>query len=222
MVVADKNFNEIFGHYCPSVDDATRDFMATLVTNVAEELIDRLDDTVDYETTLDVCSGIPYDGFYPFTDGGCEVVISACLGDADKGTVPPLIREDFEATLKECQECFCKEHGIPKFDDIWDDGSLFSSLREEYYDYENQWLSNESDYFYKVRATQKEGVVTFLVMLNRDYEYGRDSLASAGLPHVDPNSNVTEENFRVEDIPDLDPEEATKDLMPIILMNLEV
>ena len=63
-------------------------------------------------------------------------------------------------------------------------------------------------------------MVTLLVMLNTDFNYGRDDLTSAGLPHVDPNSNVTEEKFRVEDIPDLDPEEIVKDLMPLIIKTL--
>lgn len=216
----DKNF----WHYCPNVEDDTCDFMRGLVVAVTDALIDRIGEAVNCAYNVEIIPGIDLPGFWAFTEGGWEVVLNACLGDATRGNVPPLIKKDYASSLEDCKRTFCHDYGIPvhMFDEIWDDSSLFSSLREEYDRYEMDWMTNESTYYYKVRATQKNGVVTFLTMLNRDYEYGRDDLTSAGLPHVDPNSNVTEANYKVSDIPNLDYEDVAKELLPIIFTNLEV
>lgn len=222
MIYIDKDFDKQFEHAAPNIDETTREFMSELVYEVADRVISELQNCVQWDAQLTVVSGIPYDGFFPYTDGGCEVVITAPMSCAyDAPYLPEKIYAIVERERNEHDEAWCKDYGVPSIDDLYDDNSPYAHLREEFDEYCDSWQQeDESCYFYKVRATQKNGVVTLLVMLNTDFDYGRDDLTSAGLPHVDPNSNVTEVKFRVEDIPSLNPEKQAEELMPLIIETL--
>lgn len=130
-----------------------------------------------------------YDGFIPYTDGGFTVTGYADFASAyGSGCVPVAIQDMLDSTLEKCRREFEREHGV----DPWemDDDH---ELREEWYEYENTWLSEGTTYFYRVRALfyeagnrhGEEGYrdvdhVYFDAYINTDLEYGRDYIAWAG------------------------------------------
>lgn len=169
----DENF------YLPNVSQHERDFMRTLVESVADEIrMDREDIYTD-EVKLDIVSGVPLDGFYPYTLGGFEAVLCATLGYAyGSGQVPKCIQPYLDRDLEDLEYEFCKKHSLKEL--IPD--QLTEEQLEEWWNYENDNLHNESSiYFYKVRAWKdKDGSIFFDSYINTDFGYGRDYVSYAG------------------------------------------
>lgn len=214
-MIYDDGFEEEFAKECPYVSDKARDFMRSIVTDIADTLTRRIEAT-HFDANLDVISGMPHDGYFPYTDGGCEVVITAFMAHSYSNYYanPKEIQDAIDQSYDEMNAKFCAQHDVPTVENL-------GELQMEYEDFCEEWENEDDDcYFYKVRAFQKEGRVKFYCMLNTDFNYGRDSLLSAGLPHVDPNSHVTEKSWPVDALPD--PDAVVKELLPVIYETLGV
>ncbi len=143
----------------------------------------QFNDVVMTPDELDPIETEPYSGFIPFTDGGFEIGAYADFRAAHgSGCVPNAIQEMLDSTLKDCAESFVREKGLPEGCDPWDE----EEVREEYWDWEDTWLSEGCTYFYKVRAIFYRADNSrnetgsdewyFWACLNVDLEYGRDSV----------------------------------------------
>lgn len=169
----DENF------YLPNVSQHERDFMRVLVESVADEIrMDREDIYMD-EVKLDIVSGVPLDGFYPYTLGGFEAVLCASLGEAySSGYIPACVQPYVDGTLEEVEKDFCKEYGLKE---LFPD-ELTEEQAEKFWEMENRALYDyDSTYFYKVRAWKdKDGTIFFDSYINTDFGYGRDYVSYAG------------------------------------------
>lgn len=169
----DENF------YLPNVSQHERDFMRTLVESVADEIrMDREDIYTD-EVKLDIVSGVPLDGFFPYTLGGFEAVLCATLGYAyGSGAIPACIQPYVDGTLEEIEKDFCEKHSLKEL--VPDE--LTEEQQKQFWEMEHRALYDyDSTYFYKVRSWKdKNGSIFFDSYINTDFGYGRDYVSYAG------------------------------------------
>jgi hypothetical protein len=138
-------------------------------------------------------------GFIPFTDGGFDG-----LGYGDmryaygSGCVPQAIQPYIDRALKDIEEDWDREHPEHPVDWIFESEepqvplpgfdrarTTRERLREEYHEFEDANMSGGGTYFYKVRvlfhgdehsSESGEPEAFFMVGINTDFEYGRDTI----------------------------------------------
>lgn len=171
--------------------------------NAIGEELKGWDDIINVD--LSEVRNTPCDGFIPYTDGGFDVVAVAAMSYAyGSGHVPTAIQPYLDGDLKRIAEEWDEQNpdrtvawmNEPELEEL---GQLRLPIagrrgpttrekaREEYYEFENTWMSEGGTYFYKVRAlflgdhsmTQSETgepEVLLCVGINTDFEYGRDNI----------------------------------------------
>lgn len=148
-----------------------------------------------------------YDGFIPFTDGGWDGTGYADLSAAWGSGPPTLIEPYIARSLKDAREEWDRDKPWAPVEWLMADEpitynldlftgtetmtaedaareKLRNDLREEFYNFEHEWMVEGGTYFYKVRALyysadnrrNETGTdeVLFCVAINTDFEYGRD------------------------------------------------
>jgi hypothetical protein len=153
-----------------------------------------------YGTNVSEVENRSRDGFIPFTDGGFDGIGYGRMGYAHgAGCVPEAIKPYLDDALKEVEKGWDENH--PDHPVKW----LFEheephptlpgiepqritkrdQLREEFYEQQDSYLSEGDTYFYKVRvlfhgdqhsSESGEPEAFFMVGINTDFEYGRDSI----------------------------------------------
>ncbi len=216
------SFDKDFARCCPYIDDGVRDFMKELVQIVAEAVIDDFGVLDGCEAQLEIVSGMPSSGYMPLTDGGVEavlpVLLTACHGEP---SLPGIIDEYVIREEQEFLRQFCRDAKLPEGFDIYAEGN--EEQRNKFYEYlEDLFENDDTCWFIKVRCWQSHGRVHFLTMLNVDFNYGRDSLVSAGMPDVEPNPLPyrTEKSWSLPELEGLDAGDVAKQLAPEVLSNL--
>ena len=126
-------------------------------------------------------------GFIPSQNGGFELVAYADFNAAyGSGCIPHAIADMLEQTLRDCESDFRREKGLADGVNPWDKEQVGEEVQEEYWDWENTWLSEGTTYFYKVRVIlydtdngfneTGEPEALILAGINTDLEYGRDNI----------------------------------------------
>lgn len=174
-----------------------------LVQKWCEEVLDNVGNFEDvYNTRSDEVENESRDGFIPYTDGGFEGVAYATLGYADgAGCAPAIIQPYIDAEHKAAQEAWDEGHPERTYETIFAEtveeagqtplpgfkpSMEAEHARDEYYQFEHDYMSEGGTYFYKVRAIffdtdnrrneSGKPEVYFMVGINTDFEYGRDSI----------------------------------------------
>lgn len=167
----------------------------------ARDVLDEVEGFEDvYSVRLDEVENRSRDGFIAFTDGGFDGVGSALMSYAHgAGVTPQAIQPYLDSALKEVAEEWDKEHPDHPVSWLWQDEepqptlpgippgiSLREKLKEEFWEAEDAALREGSTYFYKVRVLfydrsnssdqTGEPEAFFMVGINTDFEYGRDSI----------------------------------------------
>jgi len=175
----------------------------TLVQKWVEEVLDNVGGFGDvYDTRSDEIENKSRSGFIPFTDGGFEGIAYASLSAAHgSGSAPAAIQGYIESAQKEAREEWDRQHPELTYDAIFAEtveeagqqplpgfkpSRENDAQREQYWEHEDNWMSEGGTYFYKVRAIffdqdnsrneSGEPEVYFMVGLNTDFEYGRDNI----------------------------------------------
>ena len=126
------------------------------------------------------------DGFIAWTNGGFEIVAMASLSAAQgSGDIPVHIQPYLDQAQKDCEADFCRHRDIdPEAFKALGDDETGQALLEEFWDYENDYMNEGGEYFYKMRAAfyeadnyqNESGVdeVLLAFFINTDFTYGRD------------------------------------------------
>jgi hypothetical protein len=172
-----------------------------LVEQWVKDVLDNLQSAEDvYGTNIDAVENRPRDGFIPYTDGGFEGIGYASLSYAHgSGSAPAVIQPYIDQSVKDAEKEWDADN--PEHTVAWiygtdpeeqGQGTMFGRSterehwREKWYEFEDEWLSEGGTYFYKVRAIffgvnnsrnqSGEPEVYFMVGINTDFEYGRDTI----------------------------------------------
>ena len=159
---------------------------AELLRHFVEELSDEIGGYLDVSHMGEVEEIETHwrDGFIPYTNGGFNLFGYADLSLAfGSGSVPENVKDILSGTMKDCEESFKADNGIPEGADLWAYLEENEPLREEYYECENTWLTEGASYFYRVQVSvfdvdnrfneTGEPEAMLLVGINTDLEYGR-------------------------------------------------
>lgn len=176
----------------------------------AEEVLESLGDEV-YGSRVDEVENKFRDGFIPYTEGGVEGIGYGELSYAhSSGCAPAVIQPYVDQSVKDAEEEWDRqnpEHSISWLyaKDDEDQGDLLGKSRErehwkeKWYEFEDEWLREGGTYFYKVRCLyfapgnrhneSGEPEIFFMVGINTDFEYGRDSIPWLRCYGSEPNQN---------------------------------
>lgn len=137
-------------------------------------------------------------GFIPFTDGGFDAVgytdLNSCHGS---GATPDVVQPYLDRILKDAEKDWDTEN--PEHTVAWicadvpeepllpgiEPNRVRDQWREKWYEFESAQLTDGCTFFYKVRvlfhgdehrSESGEPEAYFMVGINTDFEYGRDSI----------------------------------------------
>jgi hypothetical protein len=183
------------GYLTPESYAEKHEMVRRFVAQVGEEIAG-FNDVYSYDNEPEEIENRDRGGFWPWTEGGWTITHRALLSYAhSSGCAPAEIRSMLDSTLLDCERSFVREKGVEvSFDTSKDKAKVkrfFNRMsdkrRDEYYEFEDTWLSEGGTYFYKVRAiyyapgntdnVTGEPEVYFNAYLNTDLEYGRDSIS---------------------------------------------
>lgn len=138
------------------------------------------------------------DGFIPFTDGGFDGIASASMNYAyGSGQVPSAIQPYLDSALRDIEKSWDEENPEHTVAWLYSDEPEQATLpgippsrerdhwREKFYEHQDANMSEGGTYFYKVRvlfhgedhtSVSGEPEAYFMVGINTDFEYGRDSI----------------------------------------------
>lgn len=189
----------VFKTNVPAPFDAKR----ALVQKWVEEVLDNVTGFEDvYDSRSDEVENESRSGFIPYTDGGFDGIAYASLSAADgTGCAPAVIQPYIDQAHKDAQEAWNELHPDLTYETIFaetleeagqevlpgiDCSHEAEANREEYWEFEHGSMREGGTYFYKVRAlffdtdnsrnTTGKPEVYFMVGINTDFEYGRDSI----------------------------------------------
>lgn len=190
-----------------------------------EDVLDGLGDAV-YDKRCDPVENQSRDGFIPYTSGGWDGIGYASMEYSyGTGSVPLAIQPYLNRELADIKTAWDAEHPETSYDVIFapsleDEGQETlpgieasreaDALREEYYEFEHNSLSEGGTYFFKARClyyvagdsrntTGKDEVYLF-TGINTDFEYGRDSIPWLGAGKSQQSEWVWERTVRVRDL----------------------
>ena len=163
-----------------NISDHKNDLIETMMQDCMEEVET---DFEAWDTKLEDLPFESHDGFWCWIDGGFQAMIlqdlSMCGGS---GRFPIFIQEIYEQQQTDCEESFKDETGID-YSGNYD--NLTYEQKEQYWDYENNWMSEGTSFWLHIKAQfyaadnsrNKSGVdeVLFMAGVNTDFGYGRDS-----------------------------------------------
>jgi hypothetical protein len=152
-----------------------------------------------YSTKVSEVENRSRDGFIAFTDGGFAGIGTATMDAAyGSGCVPEAIKPYLDREIKDIEEAWNEKHPEHPVDWIYASDEPHPTLpgipasterehwREKFYDFEHESMSEGGTYFYKVRVVfydrsnssneTGEPEAFFMVGINTDFEYGRDSI----------------------------------------------
>lgn len=120
------------------------------------------------------------DGFIPYTNGGYTLSFMSDLSLASSsGSHPEVIKPFIKSSLKSGLEYFKEEN--PTFDETNENDPLWDA----FYEYENEWMSESSEFWYQLRVLfftadnykniTGEDEIYIISGTNTDFSYGRDS-----------------------------------------------
>jgi hypothetical protein len=151
------------------------------------DVVEGFDDV--YSVSLDEVENRSRDGFIAFTDGGFNGIGTATMSAAHgAGCVPQAIQPYLDKTINDIEREWNEKNPERPVDWLYADNndSERVCLREEYQEFEHESLSEGGTYFYKVRVLfydrsnnsneTGEPEAFFMVGINTDFEYGRDSI----------------------------------------------
>lgn len=163
-----------------------------------EEVLDEAGGEDVFSRSIDEVENRSRDGFIPFTDGGFDGLASASMSYAHgSGQVPDAIQPYLDTELKEIEKAWDEQHPDKPIAWIYADDSDQMTLpgvppsteredwREKFYEFEHESMMDGGTYFYKVRvlfhgdqhsSESGEPEAYFMVGINTDFEYGRDTI----------------------------------------------
>ena len=167
-------------------------------------------------------------GFIPFTNGGVEVVLCATLSACDgHGSAPTIIQPYLDSAYKDAVADWDRQHHEATVEQIYA-SDRDHPLREDWHESQSVWLQEGGTFFFKIRALyyhpanssneSGEEEVFFMVGINTDFGYGRDTIPWLRCYGTNPQQTewVWEATVKVADLD----EDLIKQLTEAAIFNL--
>lgn len=159
----------------------------------AQDVLDEIEGFNDvHGVSLDEVENRSRDGFIAFTDGGFNGIGTATMSAAHgAGVTPQAIQPYLDSVLRDVREAWDSEHPDHPVSWLWENeevehAAMREPLKQAFYEAEDAALSEGGAYFYKVRVLfydrdrssneTGEPEAFFMVGINTDFEYGRDTI----------------------------------------------
>lgn len=184
--MARETWDHVYETTVPPEFEAVRGLARQWCEDVSDHVGTRFNDC--YGADVGEVENQARDGFYPYTQGGFEGIVTATLAAADStGSAPAVIQPYIDQDIKDAEEEWDRQNPEHPIAWIYAEDSVEREIwRERWGEFQYEWMSEGGTYFYKVRClffgennrgnqTGKPEIY-FMVGINTDFEYGRDEI----------------------------------------------